>query len=181
MRISECREDDVVQLDRYMPSPGAGPPHAVRFARHRDGDSTFLIAWRDDRPVGMCEVRWSGCEAPEVQAVHPGCSEINGLGIWLGSLQSRSVGTALIGAAEELARARGRESVGLGVEKNNPRTEALYKELGYRPSTPYLDCWSYRDGTGMTHRVADACTFMVKELLPEAAPDHAPHGRPAEA
>lgn len=167
MRISECREEDVALLDAHMPSLGAASHHAPRFARHREGVSTFLVAWRDGVPVGSCEVLWNGCEAPEVRAVHPGCAEINGLGLWPETLRSQSVGTSLIEAAEQLVREQGRDCVGLGVEKNNPRTEDLYKSLGYRASTPYLDCWSYEDSEGHLHRVADACIFMVK-FFPES-------------
>ncbi|OEV12771.1 GNAT family N-acetyltransferase [Streptomyces nanshensis] len=166
MRISECREEDVALLDKHMPSPGAAYDHASRFARHREGASTLLIAWRDELPVGSCEVVWTGCQAPEVRAVHPDCSEINGLGLWPETLRSQCVGTALIQAAEELALKRGLVKLGVGVEKNNPRTADLYERLGFRPSTPYLDCGSYEDSAGRTHRVADACTFMVKTLAP---------------
>jgi ribosomal protein S18 acetylase RimI-like enzyme len=167
MRIRECREEDVAVLDEHMPSPGAASDHASRYLRHREGVSTLLVAWRDDgRPVGSCEVLWEGCQAPEVRAVHPECSEISGLGLWPETLRSQCVGTALIGAAEQLVLRRGRSSVGVGVEKNNPRTQDLYKSLGYRPSTPYLDCGSYEDSAGLVHRVADACTFMVKDLTP---------------
>jgi GNAT superfamily N-acetyltransferase len=165
VRISECREEDVVLLDAHMPSLGAAASHhAARFARHRVGASTLLVAWRDGVPVGSCEVLWNGCEAPEVRAAHPDCPEINGLGLWPETLRTQSVGTALIHAAEDLVRERGGDSVGLGVEKNTPRTEALYKDLGYRPSTPYLNCWCYQDSRGETHRVADACKFMIKRL-----------------
>lgn len=171
MRVSECREEDVAVLDEHMPSPGAAYDHASRFARHREGVSTLLIAWRDGMPVGSCEVQWTGCQAPEVRAVHPDCSEISGLGLWPEALRSPCVGTALIQAAEQLALGRGCVKIGVGVEKNNPRTQDLYKQLGYHLSTPYLDCGSYEDSAGRTHRVADACTFMVKPLTPaEAAP-----------
>lgn len=178
MRISECREEDVALLDLHMPSPSAGSQHALRYARHLEGSSTFLVAWRDGRPVGSCEVRWDGCDAPEVRAVRPGCSEIEGLGDWPGTLRSHRVACALICAAEELARLRGRTSLGMGVERNNPRTEALYKRLGYSPATPYLDLWSYEDGAGVTHRVADACTFLSKDFGPAqhaTGAAHPPH------
>jgi ribosomal protein S18 acetylase RimI-like enzyme len=166
MQIRECREADVALLEEHMPSPGAACDHASRFLRHRKGDTTLLVAWRDGLPVGSCEVIWEGCRAPEVRAVHPDCSEISGLGLWPETLRTQGVGTALIQAAEGLVLARGRIKVGVGVEKNNPRTQDLYKRLGYRDSTPYLDCGSYEDSAGLTHRVADACTFMVKLLQP---------------
>ncbi|AXK31314.1 GNAT family N-acetyltransferase [Streptomyces armeniacus] len=162
MRITECREGDVELLDRHMPSPGATSQHARRFARHVERSGTFLVAWRGELPVGSCEVRWDGCEAPEVRLAHASCPEISGLGVWPEVLRSERTGTALIETAEKLVRGRGHASVGLGVEKNNPRAEALYFRLGYHPSVAYLACWSYEDATGMAHQVADACTFMYK-------------------
>lgn len=168
MEIRECREEDVALLEKHMPSPGAAYDHPSRFDRHRAGGSTLLVAWDGRVPVGSCEILWDGCRAAEVREVHPECAEISGLGLWPETLRSPGVGTALIRAAEQLALRRGRYSVGVGVEKNNPRSEALFKRLGYRPSTPYLDCGSYEDSEGRAHRVADACTFMVKELDPAA-------------
>ncbi|MGP3987026.1 GNAT family N-acetyltransferase, partial [Streptomyces sp. 3N207] len=160
MRISQCREEDLDLLDQHMPSRGVTSHHEARYARHREGSATFLVAWRDRRPVGSCEVRWEGCAAPEVRAVHPDCPEVNGLGIWPETLRSQGIGTALIREAERLAADRGCPIIGLGVEKNNPRADALYRRLGYHASVPYLDCWSYEDGAGVAHRVADACLFM---------------------
>ncbi|MET9858001.1 GNAT family N-acetyltransferase [Streptomyces smyrnaeus] len=164
MRISQCREEDLELLDQHMPFRGAASHHGARYARQQEGRATFLVAWRERRPVGSCEVRWEGCAAPEVRAAHPGCPEVNGLGVWPETLRSLGVGTALIHEAERLATGRGCQAIGLGVEKNNPRASALYSRLGYRASLPYLDCWSYQDGAGVAHRVADACVFMVKPL-----------------
>ncbi|MFI8851073.1 GNAT family N-acetyltransferase [Streptomyces sp. 891-h] len=164
MRISQCRQEDLELLDQHMPFRVASAQYEARYARQREGRATVLVAWRERRPVGSCEVRWEGCEAPEVRAAHPGCPEVNGLSVWPEALRSLGVGTALIREAERLATGRGCRAIGLGVEKNNPRASALYGRLGYRASVPYLDCWSYQDGAGVAHRVADACVFMVKPL-----------------
>ncbi|MFI7243495.1 GNAT family N-acetyltransferase [Streptomyces qinglanensis] len=164
MRISQCREEDLELLEAHMPLRGAATPHEARYARQRQGSATFLLAWKDRRPVGSCEIRWAGCEAPEVRAAHPGCPEVHGLGVWHGALRAQNISTALLREVERLAAERGCRAVGLGVEKNNPRASALYGHLGYRDSVPYLDCWSYQDGAGVVHRVADACLFMVKKL-----------------
>lgn len=101
MEISVCRSGDVALLDRYMGSPGATSFHARRFARQEAGECTYLVAWLEGRPVGHAEMRWTGCAAPEVSL---DCPEIGGLAVWPEDLRSRGIGTALIRAAEELAR-----------------------------------------------------------------------------
>ncbi|NUQ98086.1 MAG: GNAT family N-acetyltransferase [Streptomyces sp.] len=161
MEITVCRAADVALLDRYIPSPGVTSFHAGRFARQEAGDCTYLLAWLEGRPVGHTEMRWIGCEAPEVAV---DCPEIGGLGVWPEHLRSRGIGTQLIRAAEELARERALPVVGIGVGRDNPRAAALYARLGYRPVTDYLDRYTYIDADGAERECIDACTFLVKEL-----------------
>ncbi|GAV40361.1 GNAT family N-acetyltransferase [Streptomyces acidiscabies] len=164
MEIMACRREDLVVLERVMPSDSFDGSHPMRFARQEAGGSTYLIPWLDGRPVGRAEVLWTGCEAPEVQAAHPGCPEINGLYVWPEHLRSQGIGTALVRAAEEWALARGVEVMGLGVDDRNPRAAALYERLGYRPGVRYIDRWSYRDVNGVLREHADPCRFLTREL-----------------
>ncbi|MFE9998587.1 GNAT family N-acetyltransferase [Streptomyces avermitilis] len=164
MKIAMCRAADVALLDQYIGSAGVTSSHARRFACQEAGESTYLVAWLDGRPVGHAEVRWTGCAAAEVRAARSGCPEINGLGVWPGELRSRGIGSALIRAAEELTKERGLDVIGLGVGTDNPRAAELYARLGYRPLTGYVDRWSYEGRDGTAHECADPCTFLVKEL-----------------
>ncbi|WP_329341391.1 GNAT family N-acetyltransferase [Streptomyces sp. NBC_00663] len=164
MEIAPCRAEDLGRLGSFMPSSSVDGSHAARLARQEAGESTYLIPWLDGRPVGHAEVRWTGCAAPEVRAAHPGCPEINGLLVRPEQLRSRGVGSALVRAAEKLARARGIGVMGLGVAGDNPRAAALYARLGYRPTVDYVDRWAYVDQAGVRQEQADACTFLVKEL-----------------
>ncbi|MFF9818562.1 GNAT family N-acetyltransferase [Streptomyces sp. NPDC014006] len=164
MEITVCRAADVALLDEHLGTRGATSFHARRYARQRAGQSTYLVAWLDERPVGHAEMRWIGCGAPEVRRAAPGCPELNGLAVWPEHLRSRGIGSALIRAAEELARERGLPRAGMGVARNNPRAAALYARLGYRPLTDYLDRWTYQDDDGATHEQVDPCTFLVKRL-----------------
>ncbi|NNN33978.1 GNAT family N-acetyltransferase [Streptomyces sp. S3(2020)] len=161
MEITVCRAADVALLDRCTGSPGATSFHARRFARQEAGQCTYLVAWLDGRPVGHTEMRWVGCESPEVAV---DCPEIGGLDVFPAELRSRGIGTALIRAAERLAGERGLTVVGIGVGKDNPRAAALYARLGYRPLVDYADRWSYEDHDGTTRECVDACTFLVKDL-----------------
>ncbi|MFE0649787.1 GNAT family N-acetyltransferase [Streptomyces sp. NPDC059534] len=163
VEIRPCRAEDIAPLDRHLPTPGAPTRHADRFARQETGHGTYLIAWRDGIPVGNGQVRWDGCAAPEVRAVLDDCPEFNGLDVVAG-LRGRGIGTALVRAAEELARARGGAVLGLGVGHDNPRAAALYARLGYEPVTEYTDRWSFTDPEGRTRTQADAATFLVRTL-----------------
>jgi ribosomal protein S18 acetylase RimI-like enzyme len=79
-------------------------------------------------------------------------------------LQCCGVGTALIGALEDRARARGVSLVDLGVSDGNPRARALYERLGYLAFARGTDEWSYRDETGAVVEVVDQCTLLGKDL-----------------
>lgn len=68
--ITECRAEDVPVLEAAMPT-GGSRFHERRFARHRSGASTFLIAWLAGEPIGHVEIRWGGCAASEVQGRFP--------------------------------------------------------------------------------------------------------------
>jgi GNAT superfamily N-acetyltransferase len=163
MDIVECRAEDVVLLDECLPSGGATSFHAGRFTRQVAGSGTFLVAWVEGRPVGTGEVRWDGCAAPEVQAEFADCPEINGLHV-VEPLRGTGIGTALIHHAERLAVDRGRRTIGLGVDHDNPRAAALYARLGYRPMVRYVDRWTYTDRDGVGHDEEAHCVFLVKDL-----------------
>lgn len=77
--IVEWPAEDVDLLETHLPSPGLSRRHEMRFDRLQRGLSTFLVAWSADIPVGVGEIRWLGCAAPEVIQAHPGCPELNGL------------------------------------------------------------------------------------------------------
>ncbi|WP_370410983.1 GNAT family N-acetyltransferase [Streptomyces fradiae] len=161
--ITPCRAEDLPLLGRHLPTPGAPTRHADRFARQEAGHGTYLIAWHGGLPAGNGQIRWDGCAAPEVQAVLAGCPELNGLDV-REDLRGQGIGTALIRAAEELARERGRTHLGLGVGDDNPRAAALYARLGYGPVTAYTDRYAYTDEAGLRHDCADPCTFLVRRL-----------------
>ncbi|MER7517440.1 GNAT family N-acetyltransferase [Streptomyces sp. NPDC126499] len=161
--IRPCRAEDVSLLDRHLPTPDAPTRHSGRFARQEAGLATYLLAWHDGVPAGHGLVRWDGCAAPEVRALLADCPELNGLDV-RADLRGRGIGTALVRAAEDLARERGRTLLGLGVADDNPRAAALYARLGYESVTPYTDRWSHTDAEGRTHHHADSCTFLVRRL-----------------
>lgn len=125
----------------------------------------YLIAWMDDVPVGIGEILWQGCAAPEVNRRYPHCPEINGLAVFPPELRSKGIGTTIVRTAEALVRQRGYHQIGLGVDDDNHRAEDLYHRLGYQETgCRYLDRYHYIDDHGGRHDVADPAHFLVKSL-----------------
>lgn len=165
LTVHPCQEHDLALLRAHVPTPGHPERHSIRFGRQTDGLSTFLIAWIDGVPFGAGEILWRGCAAPEINEHYPDCPELSGLDVWPPERRSQGIGTALIEAAEDLARQRGYRQIGLGVEDENARAAALYLRLGYRETgRRYLDRYQYTDSDGVRHDVADPARFLVKNL-----------------
>lgn len=149
-----------------MPTGGTRA-HASHFARQQAGTCTYLVAWRDDVPVGVVVIRWDGTLPPEVQAACPDCVEIRNLGVDP-EYQGQGIGTALIYAGEERIRARGRAFVGLGVAGDNPRAARLYAALGYRDSgIRDVSRYMYADDEGANSEIVEHNSFFVKALDPQ--------------
>ncbi|WP_086830228.1 GNAT family N-acetyltransferase [Allokutzneria sp. NRRL B-24872] len=165
--VRPCQHQDIAALQTHIPTPGQPARHATRFERQQDGQSTFLIAWLDNRPVGAGEIFWNGCTAPEINKHYPTCPELNGLDVWPPELRSHGIGTALISAAESLVRQRGFHHIGLGVDDENSQAAALYLRLGYQETgLRYLDRYQYTDNDGNLYDIADPARFLVKQLHP---------------
>ena len=157
VRARDLRADEV-------PSLGwAGPPShldavAAELRRRDAGEVDYLaVCGPRDVPLGVGgvdHVRHGGAGTVYQLAVHP-------------ALQSHGLGTLLVRALEERARARGAGRVRLLVGVDNPRARALYERLGYRADGTETDRRSYVDDTGRTVDVAEECVLMVKELGPE--------------
>ncbi len=121
-------------LDSYARDPmGGGAPLGERVRRvlvdalRARPWIVTLLAIEGDRPVGLLvavEGFSTFAAMPLLNihdvAVHP-------------EHRGRGVGTALLTAAEDLARARGCCKLTLEVLEGNARARALYARLGYRP------------------------------------------------
>jgi GNAT superfamily N-acetyltransferase len=87
------------------------------------------------QPVGWVMIYWAG--KPTLAGV-PDLADLFVAPVYRG----QGIGTAMLHACEELARARGFAQISLAVNPDdNPRALALYLRLGYRPTggPKYLD------------------------------------------
>jgi ribosomal protein S18 acetylase RimI-like enzyme len=120
--IRACAEGDLERFGAF------GSPQHVAYCREQFARGTSALAIlvavdRDDEPIGKVhldfETRAGQGEAILIAAaVRP-------------DLQGGGIGTALMGAAEQLGNTRGFGAIVLGVEDVNARARRLYERLGY--------------------------------------------------
>ncbi len=85
------------------------------------GDGFYLVAWRDDEPLGHLHLALT--DPPELQDVSVRVEH-----------RRQGVATALVGRAEDGAQARGFDRVTLLVGADNVTAQALYRRCGYADS-----------------------------------------------
>jgi len=113
--VTELKQGDVEAVDRHLP--------LNRLDQQVEEQSTYLIAWEDDQPVGHAHIAWNGTRLglPEVQDVFVRPEK-----------RRHGIATQLTHAAEEQARERGWSSISLSVsEQGNAAASLLYAKLGY--------------------------------------------------
>jgi GNAT superfamily N-acetyltransferase len=113
--VAQLQRSEIEVVDRFLP--------LSRLCQHIEEQSTYLIAWADDQPVGHAHIAWSG--------THLGLPEIQDVFV-LPEKRRRGIATQLTHAAEEEARARGWNGISLSVsQEGNPAARFLYTKLGY--------------------------------------------------
>ena len=100
-----------------------------------------------------------------VDFVHrPGAAEIWQLAT-MPALQSLGLGTMLIRALEDAARANGFGTVVLLVEVENDRALTLYQRLGYAVTGSEPASWDAEEDDGQIVRYTATCYAMTKALV----------------
>lgn len=159
--VRPCSVRDLPLLERDLPPAAV---HSQHLQRQDGGERTYLGAFLERRAVGTCVISWIGCREPEFRQAFPDAIEIAGLQVgeaWRGS----GVGTALLVAAEEMAREAQRRRIVIGVADDDPRAMALYIRLGYRPTGEHVTVhYELPDPEGSPVEMAERTQALVKDL-----------------
>lgn len=118
------------------------------------GDSTYLVAWDGESPVGHAHIAWAGTELglPELQDFFV-----------LPEHRNQGIGTLLTRAAERLVADRGHGECSIGVSASNAGARRLYESLGYRPvDLPPKRVTGTIEIRGESVEVDDRIVFLTK-------------------
>ncbi len=133
-----------------------------RFAAQLAGESLLLIAWHGEVILGRLGRLYLASKYDDVRAALGDFPEINGLDAWP---QGQGVGTLLVGAAEDIARARGFDRIGIAVLVDNTAARRLYERLGYEYWGEVIDVSEYRNDAGeVIHTAKDPAAYLIKPL-----------------
>ncbi|QFU90437.1 GNAT family N-acetyltransferase [Amycolatopsis sp. YIM 10] len=160
LRIREAGSADLPQLTHVM---GQEPYFTDRLSRQKDGLGRLLVAWQDDRPVGVVYLWLEPAEEAELREHLPDTPLLTHLETHV-EHRARGIGTSLVRAAEQWLTEKGYDRVALAVETTNDRAARLYARLGYR-EWPHstVRCLSLTDSAG--RRNVEICRIMVKPLV----------------
>ena len=114
IEVRELRDDDLARVDAVLP-----------LHRLEQADSTYLVAWDDDEPVGHVNVGWS-----RSKLAAPALGDM----FVLPDRRNGGVGTALVDAAGRLIASRGHGRMSLSVAETNLGARRLYERLGFEPA-----------------------------------------------
>ena len=107
MKVRVLKPEDVEQVG-----------NALGLARLGQGNGFYLVAWRDDEPVGHLHLALT--DPPELQDVQVAAGH-----------RRRGVARMLVVAAEREARARGFTRIRVDVAIDNHPAQALYRTCGF--------------------------------------------------
>ena len=163
--VRPLARDNLLLLEQYLPY---GPPekHADRLARQERGEVIYLIAWREDIPLGHALLNWRGATEDHLVATFKGtCPDIEDL-LVAEQYRSQGIGAQILLAAERLVKERGYSQIGLSVDVHNTRAYALYERLGYHNIglPPHHERGEYMDAQGHIAVWEETCIYMVKSL-----------------
>lgn len=162
MDIRPCTAADLsVLCSRWKTS---GRVHEAHHAHQQSGQTTYLVAWQGQEPLGSGVLQWGGCVGANARIAYPDAVELNHLQV-RDEHRGQGVGSALTAAAEATASTAGRHQMAIGVADDNPDAERLYRRLGYRP-TGVVDVseydWSTEEGS-LRHET-ERDQLLVKDL-----------------
>ena len=152
--IRPAERDDLPQLEWYGHQRHLRPHIEEVLDRRERGETELLVATANEFAIGRVGIDFT--RRPE-RAV-----------LWsfavIPHLQRLGVGTALVVAAEAVARSRGFALTELDVDKDNPDAQRLYERLGYGVVGEDRSRWTYVDDSGRTVVVEDDEWVLRKEL-----------------
>lgn len=166
VKIRPIAADEVAILEEHIAFDWAAPrKHIDRYMGQEKGEAVYLVAWKDELPVGHLLLKWQGTADEPMASDIENCPDLEDLFV-NPDFRSSGIGTRLLECAEQAAKERSYARVGLGVSVDNHRAHSLYIRLGYRDTGygQYTTGAAYIDKDGGEKTWTEVCDYLIKQL-----------------
>lgn len=164
--VTVTTPESLALLDLHLANSGIPEMHRERFDVQARGRGLYLVAWRQGLPVGYVLIHFRHPPHHASYDRYSYCAYVEALDV--GARHRRQgFAQALMSEAERRAQLSGASTIGLSVGVDNAPARALYRKLGYRPTSmpDYRVSWRYNDPmTGDAKEEGEICSFWTKTL-----------------
>jgi GNAT superfamily N-acetyltransferase len=163
--IKPANSTDLEFLNKNLPT-SIPHFHENNIADHDNGTADWLIAYKDNLPVGHFLIRYDGCHNENVKQYISNCAHLESGGV-KEEYRKQGIGTALIKKAEELAIEKGFKQIGMAVgADDNPSARRLYENLNYKEwdKGTFDESWKIINKEGVEVTETEVCTYLIKSL-----------------
>jgi len=165
IKIVKAKKTDLNILNKELSVKEILWFHEEKLKEQEKGKSMWLIAWKNNHPIGHVQVRFNGSKITKVKSNLKNCPHIESLGV-KEDYRKKGVGTKLMNYAENLVKKKGYKKVGLAVEKRNLFLEKLYFKRGYKNwgKGIVIDSWYVLNKKRNKQKVSEKCNYFIKTL-----------------
>lgn len=161
VQIRPLQENELVLINYFLKTEN-DTVHAERLRRQAQDEVMYLVAWRDEMPLGHVLIVWGGASDSPSEANQPFLEDLR----VQDEFRSLGVGSQLMEAAEGVIQAQGYAQVGLAIGIDNTRAIELYQRLGYVQAgyEAYVTRGHFVDEDNVDHEWDEEVVYMVKNL-----------------
>lgn len=163
--IRIASREDLPVLEKHLGKKNIPWFHIKRINEYEKGEGVWLVAWKENIPVGYIQVKWTFPQEENTKHIK-GTAYLEAAGVDE-EFQGQRIGTMLIQEAEQLARKKGFKQIGMAVgSTDNPRARNLYERLGYKDwgRGEFVVSWEHLDENGNKSSESEVCIYLLKNL-----------------
>ena len=163
-KIRSIIKKDLEVLNKKLKSEYVPTLHEDKLKEQEQGDSVWLIAWIDDKPVANGQIRFNGSKAKEVRSKMKNCPHLESLYV-KEEFRKKRIATQFMNFSEKLVKQKGFNKIGLSVEKDNEFLINLYKKRGYKDWQKGIVIETWEEvHDGKEKKIIEKCKYLIKKL-----------------
>jgi len=164
-QIKPTEKKDLPILNKQLGARELPWLHEEKFKEQEKGNSLWLIAWKDKKPIAHIQIRFNDSKIKKVKDNLKNYVHLESLYV-KDNFRKKGVATKIINFAEKLAKEKNFNKIGLSVEKGNKFLLGLYMKKGYRDWKKgiVIEKWKELNSDGKIKDIIQKSHYLIKKL-----------------